>query len=259
MAFLHFLVSTFFFIGVAFVIISAIMAIKPSLMKDEKNQPKLNKKGKATKPLTRRDAVIATIVSALIVFLGLGNAMAATGKGVEQQREARAAAQQLQEKQEAEEAERERLRQIEVAKPKVETETELSVIDYETIEQEDGTIPRGESRVSVKGVNGQRAITYEVTYVNDRETDRKEVSDEITKEPIARVVLVGTYVAPPIVETPPSVPSGGSGYVNSQGNFVPSPSDNPAGASAKCRDGTYSYSQSRRGTCSHHGGVAQWL
>jgi hypothetical protein len=33
----------------------------------------------------------------------------------------------------------------------------------------------------------------------------------------------------------------------------------PAGASAKCRDGTYSFSQSRRGTCSRHGGVAEWL
>jgi hypothetical protein len=27
---------------------------------------------------------------------------------------------------------------------------------------------------------------------------------------------------------------------------------------ARCRDGTYSYSAHRRGTCSHHGGVAQW-
>ncbi|WP_246281870.1 DUF3761 domain-containing protein [Fodinicola acaciae] len=26
-----------------------------------------------------------------------------------------------------------------------------------------------------------------------------------------------------------------------------------------CRDGTYSYSQHRRGTCSHHHGVATWL
>src|SRR5262249_26351548 len=31
----------------------------------------------------------------------------------------------------------------------------------------------------------------------------------------------------------------------------------PMGATAKCRDGTYSFSQSRRGTCSHHGGVAK--
>lgn len=32
----------------------------------------------------------------------------------------------------------------------------------------------------------------------------------------------------------------------------------PAGASARCRDGAWSFSESRRGTCSHHGGVASW-
>ena len=53
-------------------------------------------------------------------------------------------------------------------------------------------------------------------------------------------------------------------YTNTRGNTVHSPAytnDNsiPAGASARCRDGTYSFSQSRRGTCSHHGGVSSWL
>ncbi len=33
----------------------------------------------------------------------------------------------------------------------------------------------------------------------------------------------------------------------------------PPGATARCGDGTYSYSQHRSGTCSHHGGVAVWL
>jgi hypothetical protein len=33
----------------------------------------------------------------------------------------------------------------------------------------------------------------------------------------------------------------------------------PPGATARCRDGTYSFSQHRSGTCSHHGGVAVWL
>jgi uncharacterized protein YraI len=56
----------------------------------------------------------------------------------------------------------------------------------------------------------------------------------------------------------------GSGYTNSRGAWVPSPartSDNqpPPGASAQCCDGTYSFSMSRRGTCSHHGGVCRWL
>ena len=51
-------------------------------------------------------------------------------------------------------------------------------------------------------------------------------------------------------------------YVNTAGNTVHSPAyadTVPVGASAQCRDGTYSFSQSRRGTCSHHGGVARWL
>ncbi len=56
----------------------------------------------------------------------------------------------------------------------------------------------------------------------------------------------------------------GAGYTNSQGNRVRSPTRTPdkqppAGASAQCRDGTFSFSQSRRGTCLHHGGVAKWL
>lgn len=33
----------------------------------------------------------------------------------------------------------------------------------------------------------------------------------------------------------------------------------PPGASALCRDGTYSFSHHRRGTCSWHGGVKKWL
>ncbi len=62
----------------------------------------------------------------------------------------------------------------------------------------------------------------------------------------------------------PAAASQGRGYVNSRGQWVPSPARTPnnqppAGATAKCRDGTFSFSQSRRGTCSHHGGVAQWL
>jgi hypothetical protein len=33
----------------------------------------------------------------------------------------------------------------------------------------------------------------------------------------------------------------------------------PQGATAKCRDGSYSFSKHRSGTCSRHSGVAQWM
>ena len=51
-------------------------------------------------------------------------------------------------------------------------------------------------------------------------------------------------------------------YTNVEGYRVQSPTyydSTPAGATALCRDGTYSFSRSRRGTCSHHGGVTRWL
>jgi hypothetical protein len=52
-------------------------------------------------------------------------------------------------------------------------------------------------------------------------------------------------------------------YTNSSGNQIHSPAKSsngmPAGATAQCGDGSYSFSQHRQGTCSHHGGVARWL
>ena len=38
-----------------------------------------------------------------------------------------------------------------------------------------------------------------------------------------------------------------------------SASGGPAGATAKCKDGTYSHAKQHRGACSKHGGVAEWL
>ena len=61
---------------------------------------------------------------------------------------------------------------------------------------------------------------------------------------------------------PPAEECTNGTYVNSAGNTVCRPENSPtvpAGATAECKDGTYSFSQSRSGTCSYHGGVARWL
>ncbi|MEK7070878.1 MAG: DUF3761 domain-containing protein [Patescibacteria group bacterium] len=66
----------------------------------------------------------------------------------------------------------------------------------------------------------------------------------------------------PVTEQKSAPLSNDNYYTNSAGNEIHSPAyapSQPAGASARCRDGTYSFSASRRGTCSHHGGVAEWL
>ena len=56
----------------------------------------------------------------------------------------------------------------------------------------------------------------------------------------------------------------GRGYINSRGQWVPSPTWThdglpPQGATARCSDASFSFSQSAQGTCSWHGGVAEWL
>jgi uncharacterized low-complexity protein len=48
-------------------------------------------------------------------------------------------------------------------------------------------------------------------------------------------------------------------YKNIDGKCVRRPGHDPRGATAKCRDGTYSYSKHASGTCSHHGGVRRWI
>lgn len=66
----------------------------------------------------------------------------------------------------------------------------------------------------------------------------------------------------PVTQPQPATLSNDNYYTNSDGNTVHSPANSntvPAGASAKCRDGTYSFSKHHSGTCSGHGGVATWL
>jgi hypothetical protein len=75
--------------------------------------------------------------------------------------------------------------------------------------------------------------------------------------PAQRAVALHASVTEAPVAHAPSCKSGY--YKNSSGKCVHSPSNDPSGATAKCRDGTYSYSQHASGTCSHHGGVGRWI
>lgn len=83
----------------------------------------------------------------------------------------------------------------------------------------------------------------------------------VTEQRVIPVSLPSVNTARPAPETQSGL-SNDNYHTNTAGNQVHSPAYSesiPAGASAKCRDGTYSFSQSRSGTCSHHGGVAGWL
>ncbi len=135
------------------------------------------------------------------------------------------------------------------------TTTEAIAFDTKTVD--DPTLPAGTDKVTTEGVNGMKTKTYDVTYTNDIETNRTLVKEDITTPPVTKVINRGTYIAPAPENNCPN-----GTYVNSAGNTVCRPysaSSAPSGATARCADGTYSFSQSRRGTCSSHGGVAGWL
>lgn len=79
---------------------------------------------------------------------------------------------------------------------------------------------------------------------------------------LAAAVPVTSFVFPTTTAQAQARGCGAGYYRNARGNCVRRPVNAPRppeGATARCRDGTYSYSQSRRGTCSWHGGGAQWL
>lgn len=146
-------------------------------------------------------------------------------------------------------------------KPKITTKSEQTTqpIAFATQTVDDNTLAKGQTTITQAGVNGITTSTYEVTYSNGQETSRTLKSQAVTTPAVTQIVHNGTYiyVAPAI--TTPSPASCSNGYVNVNGNCVHSPSSDPSGATAMCGDGTYSYSQSRSGTCSHHGGVSRWL
>jgi Protein of unknown function (DUF3761)/Bacterial SH3 domain len=76
---------------------------------------------------------------------------------------------------------------------------------------------------------------------------------------VARRLLSFGAAAP---QSPVSLPSMRDTYTNVDGQQIQRPTFSetaPAGASAKCRDGSYSFSTHRQGTCSRHGGVDAWM
>ena len=89
-----------------------------------------------------------------------------------------------------------------VVKPEVVTSTE--VIPFETITQNDATLPKGQTKVVQDGANGERTTLTEVTTVDGKQTSRI-LENTITKQPVNKVIAVGTKeeaVPTPQPETP---------------------------------------------------------
>ncbi|MBI3226496.1 MAG: DUF3761 domain-containing protein [Mycolicibacterium cosmeticum] len=89
-----------------------------------------------------------------------------------------------------------------------------------------------------------------------RSTFRGERYRQLARVLSASALLIccisAIYVAPPAAACP------AGSYEAASGDCVESPDSSTSGVTAICGDGSDSHSQSRSGTCSHHGGVSQW-
>lgn len=138
------------------------------------------------------------------------------------------------------------------------TETKEIAVPFSSNEQDDPTLLVGQTKVQQEGKDGIKVQIFEITLVDGKETGRALKEEAVSVQPTEKITLKGTKQPEPVAVPQSPVKT----YTNSAGNEVQSPTyynSAPAGATAQCGDGTYSFSQSRRGTCSHHGGVAEWL
>lgn len=83
-------------------------------------------------------------------------------------------------------------------KPVVTTKTitETSEIPFTSSNVDDSNLAKGKTEVQTTGINGVKTSTFEITYTDGVQTDKKLIKEETTTEPVNEVVAIGTYVAP---------------------------------------------------------------
>lgn len=74
------------------------------------------------------------------------------------------------------------------------TETRKETIPFETKTVNDDTVEYGKTIVKTEGINGEKTYTYNVTYMGEKEISREPVKEEITKQPVAKVIANGTKI-----------------------------------------------------------------
>lgn len=81
---------------------------------------------------------------------------------------------------------------IEIKRVTFKIATETEEIEYESKRVEDSSLYVGDTKVTTKGVNGEKSYTYSERYVDGVYVDRVLEREEIIKEPVDEVITVGT-------------------------------------------------------------------
>jgi len=84
--------------------------------------------------------------------------------------------------------------EIRIIRVEIKEEIKKDKIEFETIEKKDDKLGWRIKKISQNGENGIREITYRVAYYDGKEVSKKIIKNEITKDPIKKIVVQGTYV-----------------------------------------------------------------
>ncbi len=71
-------------------------------------------------------------------------------------------------------------------------EVEKIAIPYETVTVDDPNMRKGLRRLKTPGENGEKTVTSRVTYMKGKKVKVEVIGEEITKEPVNKIVRVGT-------------------------------------------------------------------
>lgn len=79
-------------------------------------------------------------------------------------------------------------------------ETRTESIPYSTTTRKDSSMKKGSTRVVQSGVNGEKKVTYKVTYVDGKEESRRIISSKTVKSPVNKIIKSGTKAGKRIVK-----------------------------------------------------------
>lgn len=124
-------------------------------------------------------------------------------------------------------------------------ETETQSVDFETVKKNSKDVDLGKTKVQTEGKQGEALVTKKCKYVDGKKVSSKTVDTKITKEPVDKVVLMGTK---------------GSNVSNPVGTFTDMNGNTVAYSSVVTGSGTAytapTGSLTATGVTAYHGGVA---
>ena len=120
---------------------------------------------------------------------------------------------------------------------KVTTETVDATDPHGSVQQENGDLSEGETKVATAGVDGVVRTTYEVTTVGGKEVSRTPVAQVVVTQKVDEVVLVGTGAAKKQESKPDQSQSQEQSQAQSQGQ-APAPSQSAGGSASGGSAGT---------------------